>query len=142
MRLTTDRRRVAVGVDGSPNSLAALRRAAHEAEERRARLDVYAVVDGPATLADRVRAWLRLRDTVARVLPAAQHVTTRLHVGVGDPASVLVDASAAADVLVIGARLHSEEGSPLGGAVVPRVVGEAACAVFVCADQSAARHAA
>ncbi|GAA1821962.1 universal stress protein [Actinomadura chokoriensis] len=45
MWVMPEHRSVVVGVDGSPNSLAALHRAAREALERRARLDVVRVLE-------------------------------------------------------------------------------------------------
>src|SRR5689334_10376566 len=129
MRFTTDQRRVVVGVDGSPNSLAALARAAREADRRHARLDVYQAVADTGNPIRHAGAWLKLRRLVSDRLPITQHVTTRLHIGFGDPSAVLIDAARGAELLVIGARIHSEQGSPLGGPVVPRVLSGASCEV-------------
>jgi nucleotide-binding universal stress UspA family protein len=133
-------RHVVVGVDGSVNSLAALRRAAAEAERRHARLDVIRVPDA-GTAAHPLRTigqWLRLRTLAARTLRRSQHFTTRLHIAHGDPGTVLTDAARNADLLVIGARIHSEHGNPFGGDTVPRVLEKAPCEVLICADHTAA----
>ena len=62
-------RSVVVGVDGSPNSLAALRRVAREALERHARLDVVRVLEPDAGTTPRplrtAREWLRCASTHA-----------------------------------------------------------------------------
>lgn len=140
MQIFPDHRRIVVGVDGSPNSLAALWRAANEAERRHARLDVYRVrPEGrPMSFIGSLNEWLRLRSLVARELPAARHPMTRLHIAHGDPATALIKAAGRAEVLVIGAREHSEHGNPLGGATVPAVLSGAPCEVTVCADHAAA----
>ncbi|GAA3221610.1 universal stress protein [Actinocorallia longicatena] len=136
MRLTTDPRRVVVGVDGSPNSYAALARAAREAERRRARLEVYLASPAAANPVGRFAAWLRLRGSVAERLPAAQHVTTRLHVVSGDPVTVLVEAARNAELLVVGAGSCSGSGGPLSGAVVPRLVSGAPCEIVICSGRA------
>jgi nucleotide-binding universal stress UspA family protein len=138
MRIIPAQRCVVVGVDGSSNSIAALRRAAEEAKRRGARLDVFYIAsDRRAGIFSRrhAAAWLRLRREVARELPRGQHITTRLRVGYGSPAGVLIRAAGRAELLFIGARGHSWEGSLLGGDTVPRVLAAASCKVVVCADQ-------
>lgn len=139
MRIIPAQRRVLVGVDGAPNSIAALHRAADEARHRGARLDVIRIIEdrragrlSPA----RAAAWLRLRGLVAREIPRAQHVTTVLRVAYGSPPAVLIRAAADAELLVIGAREHSEHGSLLGGDTVPRVLSSSPCEVIVCADHA------
>ncbi|MFC4910140.1 universal stress protein [Actinomadura gamaensis] len=165
MRVIPEQRCVVVGVDGSPNSMAALHRAAREAAERHARLDVIHVLDtetdavtgagagagtgaaagtGAGTGADRgprplrtAREWLRLRDLVAGAVPRAQHLTTRLRILHGTPEAVLPDAAEHAELLVVGARAHSEHGNPFGGDTVPAVRERARCPVVICADHGA-----
>jgi len=139
MWIFPDQRCVVVGVDGSPNSLAALKRAATEAQHRHARLDVYQVLlEGRAGPLDTLTQWLRLRSLVADELPTAQHLTTRLRIATGDPATALIKAARHAELLVIGAREHSEHGNPLGGPTVPAVVSGAPCEVIICADHRGA----
>lgn len=139
MRIIPAQRCVIVGVDGSPNSLAALRRAAEEAKRRGARLDVVRVLTGQAERIfspGRAVAWLRLRRLVARELPRTQHVTTRLRIAYGSPAGVLIRAADRAELLVVGARGASPHGSLLGGETVPRVLAASPCEVVVCANQA------
>lgn len=134
MQIIPASRCVVVGVDGSPNSMAALQRGAREAQERHARLDVIRVVSPTGTRAwlGTAVAWLRLRALVADALPTSQHLTTRLRVVHGDPVQALVGAARDADLLVIGAREGSGHGNPLGGATVPAVVSGARCRVVIC----------
>ncbi|TDC86779.1 universal stress protein [Actinomadura sp. 7K507] len=141
MWVLPEHRCVVVGVDGSPNSMAALRRAAREAADRHARLDVVRVLEPDGALAPKplrtVREWLRLRRLAAHALPRAQHLTTRLRIVHGAPGEALARAAEHAELLVIGARAHSEHGSPLGGGTVPVVRRRARCGVVICADHTA-----
>lgn len=139
MRIIPAHRCVIVGVDGSPNSLAALHRAAGEAKRRHARLDVVLVAGdrGRGVLSpERVAAWLRLRRLIARELPRAQHITTRLRIAYGSPAGVLIRAADRAELLVVGAREHAAHASLLGGDTVPRVLSASPCEVVICANQA------
>ncbi|WP_051301428.1 universal stress protein [Actinomadura rifamycini] len=145
MWIVPEHRSVVVGVDGSPNSLAALRRAAREAVDRHARLDVVRVLEpaddrSPQRLRT-LREWLRLRRLTAGALPNAQHLNTRLRVVHGTPGEALVDAAGHAELLVIGARTNSEHGNPLGGDTVPVVREHARCPIVICADHSPAPQA-
>jgi nucleotide-binding universal stress UspA family protein len=134
MQIFPAQRCVVVGVDGSPNSMAALQRAAREAQERHARLDVIRVVSarGPWAFMGTATEWLRLRALVAHALPTTQHLTTRLRVAYGEPVTTLIRAARHADLLVIGARERSEHGNPLGGPTVPAVLSGTPCKVIVC----------
>jgi nucleotide-binding universal stress UspA family protein len=138
-------RSVVVGVDGSPNSLAALRRAARAALERHARLDVVRVLETDGGTAPRpvrtAREWLRLRRLVAGSVPRVQHLNTRLRIVHGAPGQALTKAAQHAELLVIGARLHSEHGNPLGGDTVPVVREHARCPIVICADHTTASEA-
>jgi nucleotide-binding universal stress UspA family protein len=145
MWVMPEHRSVVVGVDGSPNSLAALHRAAREALERRARLDVVRVLEADGATTPRplrtAREWLRLRRLVAGAIPRAQHLSTRLRVVRGGPGEALARAAEHAELLVIGARVHSEHGNPLGGDTVPVVRERARCPIVICADHSTAPEA-
>ncbi|MCW2942719.1 MAG: hypothetical protein JWN00_5704 [Actinomycetia bacterium] len=134
MQIVPSRRCVVVGVDGSPNSKAALQKAAAEAQLRHARLDVIRVVppNGPWAFMGTATEWLRLRALVANALPTAQHLTTRLRVVYGEPVAALLSAARSADLLVIGAREGSGHGDSFGGTVVPAVLSGVSCRVIVC----------
>ena len=136
MQVIPGPRYVIVGFDGSPNSAAALRRAAAEAQDRHARLDVVRVVPAGSGIRQRVTAWLRLRDETARLLPHAQHVSTRLRIARGDAGEQLSRLAGRADLLVVGARLNSRHGTPLGGDTVPTVLSNAHCDVIVCENDA------
>jgi nucleotide-binding universal stress UspA family protein len=130
-------RRIVVGVDGSPNSVAALRRAVMQAGQRHAELELAYVVApgaGPPAIAAGIQ---QLTDVAGRAFPGGLGVPARLVVEPGEPAAVLVRLSASAELLVIGARAHSEEGNLLGGVTVPRCLDRAWCPVDICADQAA-----
>jgi len=133
MHIIPGPRYVLVGFDGSPNATVALRRAAAEARRRNARLDVVRVIDGGGPLR-RPRAWLRLREEVARLIPRSQHVSTRLRIAEGDPGTQLALLADRAELLVVGSRLNSRYGAPFGGDTVPTVLSNARCGVIVCED--------
>ena len=143
--------RVVVGVDGSPGSRAALVYAFSAAARRGADLllvSAYSVqgvwIGGyplgmPAfqtirdelttrihALADEVRA-----DPVTAAVAGTADVRTRLLVSVGPAAPLLVDASADADLLVVGSRGHGAVGSVLLGSVALHCVSHAHCPVVV-----------
>lgn len=128
-------RRVVVGVDGSPNSLAALKRAVVQARVRAAELDVVHVIADDADEAADSAARAMLGELVDRVAPDEAGVRLRLRVERGKPATVLLVVSAGAELLIIGAREHSAHGNLLGGDTVPRCLDYAGCDVDVCADQ-------
>jgi nucleotide-binding universal stress UspA family protein len=134
MQVVPGQRYVVTGFDGSPNSAVALRRAAAEARERHARLDVVRVIPREGGPLRKPLAWLRLRNEVARLLPRAQHVTTRLRIARGDAGAQLIRLADRAEVLVVGARVNAAHGTPLGGDTVPAVLSSAPCQVIVCAD--------
>ena len=126
--------RVVVGVDGSPNSLAALGRAIAQARLRNAELDAVRVVPEDADEPAAAAAQAALRELIARFGPDGPDVPVRLRVERGEPAAVLLIVSAGAELLVIGARAHSAHGNMFGGDTVPRCLDYAQCHVDVCAD--------
>jgi nucleotide-binding universal stress UspA family protein len=139
MQVIPGPRYVIAGFDGSPKSAEALRRAAAEARERHARLDVVRVIPGHG-IRHRVTAWLRLRGEVARLLPRTQHISTRLRIAHGDAVTQLTRLSDRAELLVVGARVNSHHGTPLGGDTVPALLSNARCEVIVC-ENGAREHA-
>ncbi|GLY86745.1 universal stress protein [Actinoallomurus iriomotensis] len=134
MHIIPGPRYVLVGFDGSPNSAVALRRAAEEARRRHARLDVVRVIPRDGGPLRGPKAWLRLREEVARLLPRAQHVSTRLRIARGEPGAQLSRLADRAEVLVVGSRLNSRHGALFGGDTVPTVLSNARCGVIVCED--------
>jgi nucleotide-binding universal stress UspA family protein len=134
MDMAASRRRVVVGVHDSPNSTAALRRAASEACDRQADLNiVWIVPEGSdaqaAEVADR-----KLRGLVADALPAASAAAARVHVERGDPARTLVQLCAGAELLVIGACTNSDRRGVFAGGVARYCLRNAPCPVDICAD--------
>lgn len=136
MQVIPGPRYVIIGFDGSPNSVIALRRAAVEAKERHARLDVVRVIPRAGGPLRTPAAWLGLRNEVARLVPRIQHVSTRLRIAHGDPGAELTRLAERAELLVIGARQNSQHGSPLGGDTVPTVLAGSPCQVIICADDA------
>jgi nucleotide-binding universal stress UspA family protein len=127
-------RLVVVGVDGSPNSLAALRRAGHEARERGAGLLLVHVVPAHAHHSAVTRGYRMLEMAVRYEFPDGLAVPLASVVDCGDPAHRLVKRCAHAELLVVGGRIHSEHGNLLGGDVVPYCMRQAPCPLVVCAD--------
>jgi nucleotide-binding universal stress UspA family protein len=129
--------RIVVGVDGTPNSLAALRRAVYQARERGACLDIVYVIPAGSNEAAEASGYEMLDISVRQVAPQGLGGPAHRIVARGEPAEILVRCSAGADLLVIGARIHSEYGNLLGGDVVPYCLSRASCPVDICADQRA-----
>jgi nucleotide-binding universal stress UspA family protein len=129
---------VVVGTDGSRACEPAVRFAVEEAARRGAVLVAVAafalppywavaygassVVESPEQLADAVQAdaGRQVREQVAVAAEPAAAVPVAVRAVAGDAAGVLVDASHAADLLVVGHRG--------GGAVANRVIGSVAMA--------------
>ncbi|MCZ2849765.1 universal stress protein [Modestobacter sp. VKM Ac-2978] len=142
---------VVVGVDGSPGSRAALVYAITAAARRGAALEVVATfalqavwVGGyplgmPEVATVREELEKRVAALVAEVrgdpavvaVPGAADVRTRLVISVGPPSQRLVDASAAADLLVVGSRGRGAVRSALLGSVALHCVTHARCPVVV-----------
>lgn len=146
---TAGRRRIVAGVHGSAGSLAALRWAVREAALRDARLLVVRAWEDPARTAapyaspfrrhgdhvDRAAAATALREAVQAAMGGRPPATVDFEVVEGLPARVLLDRSAGADLLVIGAA-----GDPVYssiGAVAQACLIHAPCPVAVVAAQAA-----
>lgn len=129
--------RVVVGVDGTPNSLAALRRAVYQARKHGAPLNIVYVIPAGASEAAEASGCEMLEMALRHVTPDATGGLADRIVARGEPGEVLVRLSAQASLLVIGARIHSECGNLLGGDVMPYCLAWASCRVDICADQRA-----
>ncbi len=136
--------RIVVGVDGSPASVEALRWAARQAGLTGAVLEAVTSWQLPTSYgADIFRAdvdWAAnaqvALDTACREAgdcapPAAQRTVTQ-----GQPAHVLVDASADADLVVMGTRGHGGFAGLLLGSVSEYVIAHAKCPVLVVRHQA------
>ena len=131
------RGRVVTGVDGTPNSLAALRQAVYQARTRGAGLEIVYVIPAGANEAAEASGYEMLDIALRHVAPEGPGGPVDRVVVRGEPGEVLVRLSADADLLVIGARIHSEYGNLLGGDVAPYCLARASCRVDICADQRA-----
>jgi nucleotide-binding universal stress UspA family protein len=137
---TPNRPRIVVGVDGSDGSKDALRWAATFAAQLDARLDAVATWERPTA-----SIWGMLpesyspqRDiegllekTVGEVFGSGRPADMRLKVLEGPAASVLIDLSDGALLLVVGSRGIGGFAGLLLGSVSARVAEHAKCAVLV-----------
>ena len=138
---------VVVGVDGSPSSAAAVEYALRDAARRSARLRVIAAAQLPeywagpyglaglpapeAVIADYERDAQLVVDDVVAGLPQLAGVPVDVVAVAGTPGRVLVDASAGADLLVLGHRGRGALTSALVGSVGLYCVLHANCPVTV-----------
>ena len=138
-------RRIVVGLDGSPSSIAALEWAASQAEATGAGLEVLMTWEWPTsygmTIAvpseyDPTRESERfLGDLLEPVREMHPSVSIESKVVEGHPAPVLVEASRGADLLVVGSRGHGEFAGMLLGSVSEHCVTNAHCPVLVMRDR-------
>lgn len=135
MAPTPEPRCVLVGVDGSPNSIAALRRAAVETVRRHAMLDIVCVVPDALDHGQAEAARGRLNDMVVSVLGDETRFPIRQRMVSGEAGDVLPELATHSELLVIGARVNSEHGAPLSGDIVPDVLRHSPCEVVICAGQ-------
>jgi nucleotide-binding universal stress UspA family protein len=139
---------VVVGVDGSPESRAALDFAMKDADRRHGRLRVVAAAQMPEywAMAYGMIAPLPAQEIVTQVRDAAQELTddvasahpdlaARIPITVearaGGPAEVLIEASEGAELLVIGHRGRNAMISAMLGSVGLQCVLHATCPVTV-----------
>ncbi|MGO8960488.1 MAG: universal stress protein [Streptosporangiaceae bacterium] len=136
---------VVVGVDGSPESVGALKWAAEYAAAVGATIKAvlswhYPAAAGPApvgvapqTISDEVRAnmQLALDNAVAEVYGPTPPKNVQTEVAYGHPSQVLVEESQSADLLVVGNRGHGSFTGMLVGSVSIHCVTNAACPVVV-----------
>jgi nucleotide-binding universal stress UspA family protein len=143
MTTPTTRHPVVAGVDGSPESIAALQAAAEEAARRERPLRIVSAyhwpVFAPAALTppgppdyDPAEEARQLLDAVAAPLRQRYprlDVTTQAFLG--GPSNVLVEVSQGASLVVVGARGHGGFAGLLLGSVAAQVAGHAHCPVLV-----------
>ncbi|MGE0878239.1 MAG: universal stress protein [Acidimicrobiia bacterium] len=138
--------RIVVGVDGSPSSRAALVWALDEARVRGCRVDAVAAVHhGYGAAARRitpsgessVQAQI-VMDEIDRVLSSNETsdiAERQPYLAEPSPASVLIDESLTADLLVVGRRGAGLISGLFIGSVADQVVRHAHCTVAVIADR-------
>ena len=131
-------RSIVVGVDGSDSAIAALRWAAKQAELTGASLKVltawqYPMAYGAALggLDDYDPASTAAEILAETVTKADIKLPVETEVAPGSSAALLVEASAGADLLVVGRRGHGEQLDVALGSVSAYVVAHAHCPVVV-----------
>jgi nucleotide-binding universal stress UspA family protein len=136
-------RRIVVGIDGSPSSIAALQWAANQAKLTGAALEVLMtwewptsygwsiVPDGYDPAQDCEKA---LHEAVAPIRESDPGLSITTTVLEGHPAPILVKASRGADLVVVGSRGHGEFAGMLLGSVSEHCVSNAHCPVLVLRD--------
>ena len=136
-------RRIVVGVDGSEPSKAALAWAVRQGEQTGARVEAVFAWDFPAVFGVVSAGVFDFVGLAAHVL--ADTITevgnpARVHPRVlrGHAAQVLIDASAGADLLVVGSRGHGGFAGVLLGSVSQHCVHHAPCPVVVIRGTQAA----
>jgi nucleotide-binding universal stress UspA family protein len=140
-RQDRDDRRIVVGVDGSPSSMAALRWAVLQAELTGCAVEAVTAWRLPsrygfAAVTDRATdvegdARKILADALNEVSSVEPDVIIRSSVVEGHPAEVLVRAASGADMLVVGSRGHGGFTGALLGSVSQYCVHHAPCPVLV-----------
>jgi nucleotide-binding universal stress UspA family protein len=139
-------RRIVVGVDGSESSVRALAWAAGQAELTGSVVEAIATWQWPSSFGFGLvvpEGWSPaddaqkvLDDAIEQVAPAHPGLTIRTRIAEGHPAPVLVEASADADLLVVGSRGHGEFAGMLLGSVSEHCVTHARCPVLVLREES------
>ena len=145
--------RIVAGVDGSPSSARALRWAIRQAALTGATVDAVIAWNYPATAAGygwapigmdqpdgfdfKETAGKVLADTVSNTVDPASDVQVRSLVAEGNPARVLLDAAAGADLMVVGSRGHGGFAEALLGSVSQHCVHHAPCPVVVIRGEDA-----
>jgi nucleotide-binding universal stress UspA family protein len=137
--------RIVVGVDGSAASRAAFRWAVRQAELTGATVQAitawqYPVATGgyawaPVAVLDgtdlQEAAEKTLADEISEVVGARTDIKLLPQAVEGNPAQVLLDAAAGADLLVVGSRGHGGFAGALLGSVSQHCVHHAACPVLI-----------
>jgi nucleotide-binding universal stress UspA family protein len=136
---TEHRRRIVVGVDGSPASLDALRWAVGQASLTGAVVEAVTAWQVPATYGgfpiDAGTDWRAnaqvIQDTAVKEALGDEATAVAGSIAGGHPVRVLLDAAAGAELLVVGSRGHGGFAGMLLGSVSEHVVAHAPCAVVV-----------
>ena len=135
-----DEARIVVGIDGSAGAKEALRWAAQQAKSTGAALEVviawhypvfYGWAPGPQDFDFGDAAEQALTGAIDEVLGSDRPARLRTRVAEGNAAQVLVDASADADLLVVGSRGYGGFAGALLGSVSTYCVHHARCPVTV-----------
>ncbi len=131
-----EQRRIVAGVDGSPWSKAALAWAVRQAELTGAVVEAVTAWELPATSGLDPQLYLDYPAAAARMLTeaiaeAGSRVAVHPRVKPGHPAEVLVEASAGAELLVVGSRGHGKFMGALLGSVSLHCLHHAHCPVVV-----------
>jgi universal stress protein family protein len=108
-------RRVAVVVDDSADSAAALRRAASQARQRNATLDVICIITDDADAAASTMARVKLGEFTRRECPYGVGAPVCLRVERGEPAAVHRAVSVGAELLITVYQNPADTGSQPGG---------------------------
>jgi nucleotide-binding universal stress UspA family protein len=142
-RQAEDDGRIVAGVDGSASSLKALRWAIRQAELTGGSVDAVIAWQSPAAsglgwgvamVDDTDYAELAAKtvgEAISKAADPASQVRVRPVVGEGNAAQVLLEASADADLLVVGSRGHGGFASALLGSVGLHCTHHARCPVVV-----------
>jgi nucleotide-binding universal stress UspA family protein len=150
------RPRIVAGVDGSPSSLSALRWAIRQAGLTGADVDAVIAWDYPNLAASggygmavaeiepsydfREIAEKTVTDAIGSTLSPASDVRVHARVIEGNPVQALLDASAGADLLVVGSRGHGGFTEALLGSVSQHLVQHALCPVVIIRSEEAAEQ--
>jgi nucleotide-binding universal stress UspA family protein len=143
--LAGERPRIVVGVDGSPDSLAALRAGAWAAAARGGSLTAVLAWGAPMTTSEAMlmlpdlheEAQQRLHDAIREALGEHPLVPVGSIVTSETTTAALVQASEGADLLVVGTRGHGGFAGLLVGSVSMACTMHARCPVLVVHDGSA-----
>ncbi len=146
--------RIVAGVDGSPSSLSALRWAIRQASLTGATVDAVIAWHYPDLVASagygmavagvepgndfREMAEKIVTEAISSTLSPDSDVQVHPQVAEGVAAQVLLDASAGADLLVVGSRGHGGFTEALLGSVSQHCVHHARCPVVIIRGQDAA----
>jgi nucleotide-binding universal stress UspA family protein len=138
-RTTEHQRRIVVGVDGSPASLGALEWAVRQASLTGAVVEAVTAWHFPAAVGgypiidqtDWEANAQAIQETAVKEALGDEAASLVRRVAQGHPVSVLLDAAADADLLVVGSRGHGGFTGMLLGSVSEHAVAHAPCAVVV-----------